>query len=343
MRGLTSVFGALLLVVLGSSQGTIDISYPPTISTGGVLTTIDFGGVGGANQQTPNIASYTTSVSAPGTGYLVIWEIKKTHGYNRISGALYVLGTPLGVATLSHGWAPGTRYLEFQPPFWSWFGTRPNDEEKYGKFELVLQYRPSSGSYTTVSIMTWTIRPQDYNSGSGGGGGGNNNGDNSGGTGDQGGFWSSLFVPSEASLDMLSEAVENLFGWGPFGILTGRAVPAPSGYEGAYFSDDLKLDLNIAEGGPGGIGYGAAGTYQLDLEPYADVVTFLRYLILAVLYFVFLSRMWSSVSRLLGLSGGVIGSMGHFTDNAGPNIGGGDRESVAKLGADLDKMTGKYR
>lgn len=342
---------SLLLVGLCWAQGSIDVSYPPTISTGGVLTTLDFAGSSGSNQQLPNVLTHGTSVSSPGTGYSCIWEIKKNKAYNRVSGSLYTI-SPLTAVSISYGWSGGTRTVEFQPPFWSWFGSRTNDEERYGEFELVLQYRPASGSYTTVSIMTWVIRPQDYNSGSGGGGGGGNgNGSNSGGTGDPTGFWeglfSDLFIPSEASINALADAIDDVFTWGPFGILTGRAIPPPAGYASGHFDEDLKVAINIPEGGPGGVGYGAAGTYYLDLGPYEDVVTFLRYLILAILYFFFLSRMWGAVARLMGMSGGVASGIGMFSESfgAGESVSKSEgHKSAAKGHLDtLSKLSGKYK
>lgn len=336
-RFLVSV-GVVGASCLGLSQDTIDISYPPTLATGAVLTLLEYQGLGGANSM-PNIATYGTSVAAPGTGYSVIWEIKKTHAYNRISGSLYALGSPLGVVSLSHGWAGGTRTIEFQAPFWSWFGSRTVDDDRYGQFVLNLQYRPTSGSYTSVDVITWKIRPQDWNKGSG-----LSNGSGSGVGGQdstvegQNSFWSNLFVPSEGSMDALDDSIDGLLGWGPFGILSGRSIPEGS-YGAGHFDSEYKVAINIGGGGTAaaGVGYGAAGTYYLDLGPYEDVVVFLRYIILAVLYFVFMSRMWSSIGRLMGLSGGVISGMGHFGETYNDSGGGGGGGSGGSRGRDQVK------
>lgn len=329
-----------------AQPSSIDIEDAPTFAAGSVIEIQEFIGIG--DEQFPDKAVYTNSVAAPGTNYSVNWELKKTHGYNRITGQLYLLGSPMGVISQSHGHFSGTRTVEFMPAFWTWFAGRSVDEERYGTFILTCQYRPGPGTTWTgpITFVTFRLRPQDYNSASGWGTSNSNGSNNTGGSGGGSGagdtesFWESLFVPDEESLVEVQNALDNLLGWGPLGLITGRSslFPTPAGYETGHFDEDLKVAINVGGGGTAaaGVGYGAMGTYYLDLGPFSAVVTFLRTVILVICYWFFLSKMWSAVGRVLGLN---VGGILHVSTGEGENSSGNNGDVAAANG----KMHGAIR
>ena len=284
--------GGLLLASFASAQSQVSIVDSPTFAAGSIITCFDYNGDGGTNQM-PQSATYTTAVGSPGTGYSVNWEIGKDQGYNRISGTYYTLGTPLGVNSQSHGWASGTRQIDFVTPFWSWWGARTVDDERYGRFYIKCQYRPTTGGYTTTTYFTWKIRPQDYNGGSmGTNGNGSNNA--SGGGHDSstdnvntGGFWSDLFVPGADCVDDLKEAAASLYNWGPFGwygVISGRIQDNST----TRVDQDtpLVIPINIPENST--VAPGVGGSYDLDLRPYEDPIKFIRMLFAFGLWYTFI-------------------------------------------------------
>lgn len=269
----------LLIGLVGPAFSQADqfaIDYPPSIQ--GSIEYYTFPGDGG-DQPMPDRAEYSNTVSSPGTGYSILWECYRIKGYNNLTGTYYNI-TPQGVYSLSHGWSAGTRSIDLDSPFWAWFGTRTNPQDKYGQFVLRLSYRPSSGSYTRVDTLSWKIRAQDE----GAAGSGSSNGSGGGNTGTEveQGFWSSLFVPSQDCLDDLKDAANDLANWGPFGIygvISGRIDDNAGSTE--RVDDDYLIPINIPAGP-------LQGTYNMDLEPYSLGILFVRFIILGLIMYWFL-------------------------------------------------------
>lgn len=323
------LYRSLVCLVVGVSaamgHADVDLSFSPTLV--GTLYTYEYEGLSGTNSW-PDRAEYTTSVSAPGTGYSVLWECFRVKGYNSITGQLYSISAE-GVFSVSHGWASGTRTIDMTTLIYAWIGSRTNPENRYGEFLLRLSYRPSSGAYTVVNIGTFRIRHQDDYEGSvGSNGNGGNNGGSSGASENvnQSSWWSDLFVPSEASIEQVQDAVEDLLSWGPFDLVRNPLFPSPGGYEGGPISEDYKIEFGIG-------GTLVPGVYEIDGEPFADGIVFVRRIMVALLWFMFLSRSWSAVGRLLGVGGGVVGFGAGLFGGGESADGGGGSGKGSKLGA----------
>lgn len=318
----------------------VDFDYAPTLT--GSIITWEYEGLSGTNSF-PDRAEYTNSVASPGTGYSVLWECFRVKGYNAITGRLYTI-SPEGVFSVSHGWSGGTRTIDFTNLIFSWIGSRTNLENRYGEFLLRLSYRPSSGAYTVVDIGTFRIRHQDVTEGELGT---NGNGGNTGTTNNteddpvnQTSFWESIFVPSEASIEQLQDAVEDLLSWGPFDLVRNPLFPSPSGYEGGPISEDYKIEFGIG-------GTLVPGVYEIDGSPFADGIYFVRQIMVALLWFAFLSRAWSAVGRLLGVGGGVVGFgaglFGGGGDGADGGSGGKHHSRREGLNRAADSARGRRR
>lgn len=286
-------FAIVALVVSARAQSTVDITDWPTFASGSSITCMDFNGAGGA-QKMPQSATYTNSVSSPGTNFSVNWEIGKTKGYNRVSGTFYTLGTPMGVNSQSHGWATGSRTIDFITPFWAWFGARTVDDDRYGEFYIKCQYRPSGTTYTTVTYFTWKLRPQDYVNG---GDGSNGNGSNTGGGShdsstdpvNSNGFWSDMFVPGADCINDLKDAANLIGNWGPFGwysVVSGKIQDNSATRVDADVEHPYSIMIPIPENST--VAPGVGGTYDLDLSPYQDLLKFIRAILAGMMWYTFI-------------------------------------------------------
>lgn len=288
----TLVALGFVLSVLGNAQSTIALEYPPTMATGGVLSLVEWQGSNGT-QQMPHKATYTTSVAAPGTGYSVIWDVRRTHGYNRVSGTFYQLGSVQGVHSASHAWFSGTKEIDFQQAFFSWFGSRTNEEDKYGRFDLQLQYRPSGSTYTTLTILTWDLRPQDqFQGGTGQNGNGANNGGGVGANSPteeaQQNFWSSLFVPSEECLNDVKDAAAAFTEWGPIG-LSNDVLDAMQATE-TQMATSATFGVSLG---------GATQNMNVDTSPFAGAFGTVRALLAGLMWFGVLMGAWRLAMKMM--------------------------------------------
>lgn len=280
--GLRRLLISLVLVLPIAALGHPDVvlDYPPTI-VAGTLETIEYNSQGTGSQDFPSRAFYSTSVNPPGTGYSVLWECYKMRGFNKITGRYYPI-TPQAVYSISHGWFSGTREIELNGPFWSWYGSRTNPEERAGEFVLRLSYRPGSGPYTVVDLITWRISASDDFRGNTGGGGGS-----AGDPVNQQGFWESLFVPGQDCIDDLKSAANDLANWGPFGwynVISGR-IQDNSAQRVDPTPYVIELGIPSHPSAPG-----VGGVYHLDLRPYQVLIRFIRMVIAGVLWYVFIFR-----------------------------------------------------
>lgn len=289
---LTLAIVTALIATAAMAQDDTEVltGHQPVVAEDSYWQWVKFDGANGSEQRIPmKIHMRSLLGASPGT-HSIIWEITRTHLYNRVTGTVHQLSSPDGITNGGMVGVSGPLTQEPMAAYWQWFGGRPNDEQRYGQFLFIMKYRQlNTGPYTSLVNHTWIMRPQDYASASNGS---NQNGNNQGGTGSGGGgitegFFEGLFVPDQECLDDFVDAAKQFMDWGPFGWFS-IVAGLHEGSRGYRIDGDEQYKIKFGVEEHNDIAPGVGGNYEIDLTPYSGVIVALRTFMAGLLWYYFI-------------------------------------------------------